>query len=76
MPTVQQVRELLDAGHSYEAIGRELHVSPGLAFMIATGRPADGPRQELIGPPSFNPNRNARVDEWVRRRAAEELTGG
>ncbi len=42
MPTRAQVLELLDQGHSYETAGRALKVSPGLAFMIATGLPADG----------------------------------
>jgi hypothetical protein len=43
--------QLLDRGHSYETAARELHISPGLAFMIVTGLPADGsdapPPEEL-----------------------------
>ena len=42
MPTRARVLELLEAGHSYERIGRALKIAPGLAFMIATGLPADG----------------------------------
>lgn len=42
MPTRDQVRELLDRGHSYETAARELHIPAGRAYMIATGRPADG----------------------------------
>lgn len=42
MATRAQVIELLDHGHTYETAGRELRISPGLAFMIATGLPADG----------------------------------
>jgi hypothetical protein len=42
MPTRAQVRELVDAGHSYETVGRVLHIPPGQAYMIATGVPADG----------------------------------
>jgi hypothetical protein len=42
MPTRQQVRALLDEGHSYETAGRQLKIPPGQAFMIATGLPADG----------------------------------
>jgi hypothetical protein len=42
MPSREQVNALLDEGHSYETAGRELKISPGLAFMIATGLPADG----------------------------------
>jgi hypothetical protein len=51
MPTREQVTALLDEGHSYETAGRELSISPGLAFMIATGLPADGsdaPRPEEL----------------------------
>lgn len=49
MPTQDQVRELLERGHSYEMIARELHIPAGRAYMIATGQPADGgttPRPE------------------------------
>jgi hypothetical protein len=42
MPTRAQVLEQLDAGHSFETAARELRIAPGLAFMIATGLPADG----------------------------------
>jgi hypothetical protein len=42
MPTRAQILELLDAGHSYQTVGRALHIPPGQAFMIATGLPADG----------------------------------
>jgi hypothetical protein len=49
--TRAQVTRLLDEGHSYETAGRELGISPGQAFMIATGLPADGsdasPPEEL-----------------------------
>lgn len=42
MPTRDQVMGLLGEGHTYETAGRQLHVSPGQAFMIATGVAADG----------------------------------
>ncbi len=42
MPTRDQVRALLDSGMDYEEVGLRLGVHPGLAFMIATGLPADG----------------------------------
>ena len=42
MATRARVLELLDAGHSYETVGRALRIPPGQAFMIATGLPADG----------------------------------
>jgi hypothetical protein len=41
MATRAQVAELRALGHSYEAIGRELGIGPGLALMIGTGLPAD-----------------------------------
>jgi hypothetical protein len=42
MATRAQVVELLAQGHTYETAGRALHIPAGLAFMIATGLPADG----------------------------------
>jgi hypothetical protein len=42
MTTRAEVVELLDAGHTYETAARELGVSAGQAFMIATGLAADG----------------------------------
>jgi hypothetical protein len=93
MPTQDQVRELLDRGHSYEMVARELQIPAGQAYMIATGLPADGgdgpspeelrdksllsgSSQQLVNPPAFNPTRNARVMEWVHRRAARDLKSG
>jgi hypothetical protein len=35
-----------------------------------------GSSQQLVNPPALPPTRNARVLEWVRRRAAHELKGG
>ncbi len=89
MATSDDVRALLRKGHSFETAGRELGISPGLAYMLATGRPADGsdavtphevdpalPRgssQRLIGVPAFNPTRKEHLLEWVAQRAAREL---
>jgi hypothetical protein len=42
VPTREQVLRLLDAGLTYEQVGQRLAISPGLAYMIATGLPADG----------------------------------
>jgi hypothetical protein len=72
------VRELLDSGLTYEMAARELGIRPGLAYMIATGRPADddsAPAQDLFEPPAFNPTRNEKVIEWVRERARRDLGG-
>lgn len=42
MVTQAEVLELVRAGVGYEDIGGRLGIHPGLAFMIATGLPADG----------------------------------
>lgn len=42
MATRDQVEGLLGQGHSYASAARELGIRPGLAYMIATGHPADG----------------------------------
>jgi hypothetical protein len=50
--TRAQVIELLDAGHSYETAATALCIPAGLAFMIATGVPADsGDRSPQRGLP-------------------------
>jgi hypothetical protein len=76
VPTRAQVRELLDAGLTYEMAARELGIAPGLAYMIATGHPADddaAPAQDLAEPPHHNPTSNETVLAWVRERARREL---
>jgi transposase-like protein len=76
--TRARVRELLDSGLTYEMVARELGIRPGLAYMIATGRPADddsAPAQNLFEPPAHNPTRNETVNEWVRMRAHRDLGG-
>ncbi len=42
MATRAQVTQLLSEGRSYEQAAAELSITPGEAFMIATGLPADG----------------------------------
>jgi hemerythrin superfamily protein len=42
LPTREQVRELLDQGLDYRAAGSRLGIPAGQAYLIATGRPADG----------------------------------
>jgi hypothetical protein len=76
VPTRAQVRELVDSGLSYEMAAERLGIRPGLARMIATGRPADddsAPAQDLFEPPAHNPTTNDRVLEWVCDRARREL---
>jgi hypothetical protein len=71
--------QLLSAGHDHATAGAELGVPAGQAFLIATGRPADGTdtaAQALGGVPAFNPLTKAHVMPWVRERARRELKGG
>lgn len=42
MATREQVLSRLGGGGGYEAVGRELGIPAGKAYMIATGIPADG----------------------------------
>jgi hypothetical protein len=76
--TRAQVKDLLADGHDYESAARVLGIRPGLAYMIATGRPVDddeAPAQDLSEPPAHNPTRNETVDAWVKVRAKRELRG-
>jgi hypothetical protein len=42
MATREEVQHLLDAGLNYEAAAQRLGIPAGQAYLIATGRPADG----------------------------------
>ncbi len=42
LPTREQVRKLLDQGLDYRTAASELGIPAGQAYLIATGRPADG----------------------------------
>jgi hypothetical protein len=65
--------------------GRAFMIATGLA---ADGSDAPAPEdlehkpalpastQQLVNPPAFNPERTAQVLEWVRARAASDLSGG
>jgi hypothetical protein len=80
----QQVEEALRAsGGDYRAAGAALGIPPGQAHLIATGLPADnseGRRSALpsplllVNPAHRNPLRDQRVADWVRTRAARDLT--
>ncbi len=88
MATRDEVRGLLDEGYSYRSAAQRLGIAPGEAYLIATGRPADGSDgrwfsgppddgepspQRLVGPPPVNPTRSPVVERWIRERAAREL---
>lgn len=70
------MQDLLEEGHSFESAASKLEIAPGLAYLLATGRPLDDaeePRQDLLGPPPYNPTRDERVIAWVAARAEREL---
>jgi hypothetical protein len=85
-----QVLTVLEKAGDWTAAGRNLDIAPGLAFMIATGIPADGSGvpavphitgapdltspQALVNERGHNPLHNERVDAWMAARAARELT--
>ncbi|EHK88607.1 hypothetical protein ACWGRK_06980 [Saccharomonospora azurea] len=86
VPTRQQVRALLDQGLDYREVARRLGISPGLAYLIATGLPADGGdapapeegrrrglvsgSQVLAQPPTDNPEASDVVRRWLADRVA------
>jgi hypothetical protein len=77
MATRAEVLQLLERGETYDTVGQALGIAPGKAYMIATGRPADGAPdgdQSLVNPPPHNPTRKPLVADWVRERARRELT--
>jgi hypothetical protein len=76
MATRAQVIELLAHGHTHASAARELGIPAGQAYMIATGRPADGNEaglQWLVNPPAHNPTHETQTMAWVRERAARDL---
>jgi hypothetical protein len=84
VPTSGQVRALLDEGLDYRTVGGRLGISPGLAYMIATGSPADGSdapgpeerarrgllpsSQTLSNPAPENPSSRETVHRWIAQR--------
>lgn len=88
MPTRDQIRELLEQGHDYPAIGQRLGVPAGQAYLIATGMPADGgdtyteaerqrpgvlpSAQHLLGADAKNPTTKDAVLNWIKSRVAAD----
>lgn len=88
MATRAQVLALVEAGMDYESIGRRLSIPPGLAYLIATGMPADGgdtyteaerqrpgvlpTAQHLTNPPQENPTSKQVVRDWISARVAAD----
>jgi hypothetical protein len=77
MPTRADVLQLLEKGETYDTVGQAFGIAPGKAYMIATGRPADGAPdgdQALVNPRAVNPTEKPGIRAWVRERARRELT--
>lgn len=77
MPTRAEVLELLEKGETYATVGQAFGIAPGKAYMIATGRPADGDPagdQVLVNPRAVDPTKKPEVLAWVRERARRDLT--
>lgn len=77
MPTRDQVTALLDAGLDHAAVAERLGIPAGLAYMIATGGPADGSvsrggSQALVNPPYENPTGKESVATWLKARAGRD----
>lgn len=88
MPTRDQVRTLLAEGYDYRGAAGQLGIPPGQAYLIATGRPADGSdspssqelasggpepaTQELANPPHENPTSSKAVRDWIAGRIAAD----
>lgn len=85
MASRDQVRELLDRGLDYGAAARRLGIPPGQAYLIATGRAADGSdapaghppgaraaSQHLANPPYDNPTSTESVLDWIAARVAAD----
>jgi hypothetical protein len=84
MPSKQQVQEALRrSGGDYAAAGAALGIPPGRAHLIATGMPADNSEgrrstmsspQRLVNPAQHDPLRSEQIVNWIRERAARDLT--
>lgn len=88
MATRNEVQDLLDAGLGYEAAARRLGIPAGQAYLIATGRPADGgaepatkdddggpeggSNQPLADPPHDNPTSSRQVHDWIAGQAGTD----
>lgn len=88
MPSKRQVRQLLERGLDYRAIGRRLGIPAGQAHLIGTGVPADGSdtvteadrersgaqvaSQNLVNPPAENPTTSESVLRWIESQVAAD----
>ena len=63
MASRAQVRALLDDGLDYAEAARRLGISPGQAYLIATG---------MANPPHDNPTSSQPVRDWIAGRVAAD----
>ena len=79
------MRRMLGAGLDYAAVADRLGIPAGQAYLIATGRSADGSdsvtgreqgllpsSQDMANPPHENPAGSESVQEWIRSRVAAD----
>jgi hypothetical protein len=75
LPLHDRLQQLLLSGADQEQAAARLGIPAGLAYLVATGRPADGSHassQHLVNPPAQNPTSSEAVHAWIRRRAQQD----
>jgi hypothetical protein len=79
LPLHDRLQQLLLSGADQEQATALLGIPAGLAYLVATGRPADGSHadshassQHLVNPPAQNPTSSEAVHAWIRRRAQQD----
>jgi hemerythrin-like domain-containing protein len=65
--TAEQIRALLASGLSYRVAAQRCGIDPGLAYLIATGLPADG--SDAVTPEDTEGAGNEHVLGWIKQRA-------
>jgi hypothetical protein len=78
-PLHDRLQQLLLSGVDQEQAAARLGIPAGLAYLVTTGRPADGSNadsrastQHLVNPPAVNPNSSEAVHAWIRRRVQHD----
>ncbi|MBY4211850.1 hypothetical protein HQO42_10110 [Rhodococcus fascians] len=64
MTRAERIRSLVASGRDYDEIARIMGVTPGLAYLLATGMPADGgdtADAEHRNRPGFVPSRSQKL---------------
>lgn len=88
MPSHHDVLQGLHEHRSFDQVARELDISAGLVYLIATGLPADGSdsisaaeagrpfalasSQHLVGTPLLHDTGKSSTRDWIHRRVAAD----